>query len=221
MECAAVGRGLAALMLAGLPLAGWAHPHMWVDAQAEVIFDPQGRVSALRQTWQFDEMFGAYATQGLPRQADGGLAESTRKSMAQDWMKALGEPISHYFTRVTQNGATLPFAAPVDSEVRWDGQRLALSFTLPLKQPVAPGASGLSIDVFDPTYFVAYAFDAPQAWRLSNAPANCRQSYRPPQALDWKTMQQLAAIPSDVDTLPDELFAITKGLTHRNELRCS
>jgi hypothetical protein len=33
-------------------------------------------------------------------------------------------------------------------------------------------------------------------------------------------MQQLAAIPADPDALPDELFAITKGLTHRIEVRC-
>ncbi|AZW16558.1 DUF1007 family protein [Bordetella hinzii] len=220
MECAAIGRGLAALMLASAPLAGWAHPHMWIDAEAEVVFDAQGRVSALRQTWLFDEMFGAYATQGLPREADGSLSPGTRQRMAKDWMASLGEPISHYFTRIMRQGATLAFAAPRDSDVGWDGKRLSLSFTLPLAQPVAPGPEGLTIDVFDPTYFVAYAFDAPQAWRLRDAPANCRQSYRPPQALDWKTLQQLAAIPSDVDTLPDELFAITKGLTHRNELRC-
>ncbi|AZY47824.1 DUF1007 family protein [Bordetella avium] len=220
MERAAIGRCLAALTLVILPISALAHPHMWVDAQAEVMFDDQGRVAALRQVWLFDEMFGAYATQGLPRAADGGLAEDTRKTMAIDWMKALGEPISHYFTRVTREGATLAFGAPRDAQVQWDGQRLSLAFTLPLAQPVAPGPQGLAIDVFDPTYFVAYAFDAPKAWRLSNAPANCRQTYRPPQPLDWKTMQQLAAIPSNVDTLPDELFAITKGLTHRNELRC-
>ncbi len=208
------------MTLAAAPALAPAHPHMWIDARAEVAFDAEGRVAAVRQQWQFDEMFGAYAMQGLAREADGGLAAETRERMARDWMAALGEPVSHYFTRLTHGGRTLAFGAPQDADVQWDGERLRLSFTLPLAEPVAPGAEGIAIDIFDPTYFVAYAFDAPQAWTLKDAPAACRQHYRAPQALDWKTMQQLAAIPADIDTLPDELFAITKGLTHRNLLRC-
>jgi len=50
--------------------------------------------------------------------------------------------------------------------------------------------------------------------------AACTADYRKPKELDWKTMQELAAIPADPDALPDELFAITKGLTHRIEVRC-
>lgn len=207
-------------MLAGLPVLAQAHPHMWIDAQAEVIFDREGRLAAVRQHWLFDEMFGAYALQGLPREADGSLPAQTRQRMADDWMSALGEPVSHYFTRLTQAGQMLAVDTARDAVVNWDGERLRLSFTLPLAQPLAPGGEGIAIDIFDPTYFVAYDFEGAQAWTLKDAPPGCHQSYRAPQALDWKTMQQLAAIPADIDTLPDELFAITKGLSHHNLLRC-
>nr|WP_291387528.1 MULTISPECIES: DUF1007 family protein [Achromobacter] len=196
---------------------------MWIDARAQIDVDAEQRITAVRQVWRFDEMFGAYATQGLKKAKDGTLPADTLKGMAQDWMKALGEPISHYFTRVTVDGKSAAFATPRDARVDWNPKttRLTLSFTLPLAEPVAPGAGGAQVDIYDPTYFVAYAFEEKGAVSLGGPQgAACKADYRKPKELDWKTMQELAAIPADPDALPDELFAITKGLTHRIEVRC-
>ncbi|MGY6269058.1 DUF1007 family protein [Achromobacter denitrificans] len=226
MERSSARRGLATLTAAAGLLgtgAASAHPHMWIDARAVIEIDAERRITALRQAWVFDEMFGAYATQGLKQDKNGSLPADVLQGMAQDWMKALGEPISHYFTRVTVGGKTAAFAAPRDARVDWNPKtgRLTLSFTLPLAEPVAPGADGAQVDIYDPTYFVAYSFDGKDAVSLGGSQASaCTSEYRKPKELDWKTMQQLAAIPADPDALPDELFAITKGLTHRIELRC-
>jgi len=226
MERTPACRGLATLSaVAALLAAGAAsaHPHMWIDARAQIDVDAAHRITAVRQVWRFDEMFGAYATQGLKKAKDGSLPADTLKGMAQDWMKALGEPISHYFTRVTVDGKSAAFGAPRDARVDWNPKttRLTLSFTLPLDKPVAPGAGGAQVDIYDPTYFVAYAFEEQGAVSLGGPQgAACKADYRKPKELDWKTMQELAAIPADPDALPDELFAITKGLTHRIEVRC-
>ncbi|SSW62066.1 DUF1007 family protein [Achromobacter agilis] len=226
MERTSACRGLATLTAASCLLAAGAasaHPHMWIDARAAIEIDAERRITALRQVWLFDEMFGAYATQGLKQGKDGALPADVLQGMAQDWMKALGEPVSHYFTRVTVDGKSVAFGAPRDARVDWNPKtsRLTLSFTLPLAEPAAPGAAGAQVDIYDPTYFVAYAFDARDAVSLDGPQgAACASAYRKPKELDWKTLQQLAAIPADPDALPDELFAITKGLTHRIEVRC-
>lgn len=221
MERAATRRRLAALTALGALWAAGAgaHPHMWIDARAVVEFDAAGRIAAVRQVWRFDDMFGAYATQGLSSKPGGGLPPDVLRAMAEDWMKALGEPVSHYFTRVTQGARTLPFGPPRDAAVSFEDGRLTLAFTLPLAAP-APARGATAVDIYDPTYFVAYAFDEAGATALHGAPAGCSQAYRPPRPLDWATMQQLAAIPADPEALPEELFAITKGLTHRIEVTC-
>lgn len=227
MERKSARRGLAALIgVAGAlsVTAVSAHPHMWIDARAVIDLDAQQRITAVRQVWRFDEMFGAYATQGLKRGKGGTLPDDTLKRMAQDWMKALGEPISHYFTRITVAGKTAVFAAPRDARVTWAPKtgRLTLAFTLPLAEPAALDAAGAQVDIYDPTYFVAYAFDEKGAVALGGpGAAACKPVYRKPKELDWNTMQQLAAIPADPEALPEELFAITKGLTHRIEVRCA
>lgn len=223
MECASAFRGLAAVvMMACAAPAAQAHPHMWIDARARIAFDDQGRMTAIEQDWLFDEMFGAYTTQGLEKGPDGSLPAKTLQGMAKDWMQALGEPISHYFTQASVNGKPVKFAEPRDAVVSWDtkSQRLTLSFTLPLAQPMAPDKQGVQFDIYDPTYFVAYDFGAPGAVSLIDAPKSCQQSYRPPRELDWQTMQKLAAIPAEAETVPDELLAITKGLTHRIDVSC-
>ena len=63
MERKSARRGHAALTAAGMLLAAGAasaHPHMWIDARAAIDIDEQQRITAVRQVWRFDDMFGAY-----------------------------------------------------------------------------------------------------------------------------------------------------------------
>ena len=48
-------------LLAASPLAS-AHPHVFVDGRAEIVFDAAKRVSAVRNVWEFDEAYSAFAT---------------------------------------------------------------------------------------------------------------------------------------------------------------
>jgi ABC-type uncharacterized transport system substrate-binding protein len=47
-------------LLAG-STAALAHPHVWVAARSEVVFDAEGRILGLRNAWEFDEMYSACA----------------------------------------------------------------------------------------------------------------------------------------------------------------
>ena len=224
MERTPTRRGLAALSVAAGLLAASAasaHPHMWIDARAVIDLDADKRITAVRQVWRFDEMFGAYATQGLKRGKDGSLSADTRAGMARDWMKALGEPISHYFTRVSVDGKSAAFRraarcarglgregrpSVAGSRCRWPSPwrwartaRRSTSMTRPISSPMRSTKRTRS----------RWAGRRP---RPATGPTASPE-------LDWKTMQQLAAIPADPDALPEELFAI-KGLTHRIEVRC-
>jgi ABC-type uncharacterized transport system substrate-binding protein len=48
-----------------------AHPHVFVAAKAEVIYDGQGNVIGVNHVWTFDETYSAFATIGFPKGADG------------------------------------------------------------------------------------------------------------------------------------------------------
>ena len=48
--------------------------------------------------------------------------------------------------------------APVDYWVDYDKTVLTLHFTLPLESPLDPKAQEIMVDVYDPSFFVAFGF---------------------------------------------------------------
>ena len=59
---------IAVAALAGLLLAGGAaraHPHVWITMKSEIVYAPDGSISGVRHAWTFDDMFSAFAVQGL------------------------------------------------------------------------------------------------------------------------------------------------------------
>ena len=69
-------------VLAGLLAAGtsaFAHPHVWVTVQGELVYAPDGTATGVRYNWTFDDMFSAFATQGLDAKKPG---QFTREELA-------------------------------------------------------------------------------------------------------------------------------------------
>ena len=49
----------------GLVQPAAAHPHVWVTATGELLYAADGSVTGIRNHWLFDDMFSAFAVQGL------------------------------------------------------------------------------------------------------------------------------------------------------------
>jgi len=199
-----------------------AHPHMWIDAKVNLQFDAQGQLVAVGQQWQFDEMFSSYARQGLPINAAPAALQAELDKIGKQWMGALADPMSHYFTAISQGNTRLAVGDPRGVRVNWDSktERLSLNFELPLLDPVGAQKAPITVSVVDPTYFVAYSFEAPDAVSAPTAPTACKASYLPPATLDNTTAQRLAALPPDQGQLPPDLARVAQTLEHRIELKC-
>ncbi len=213
---------LSGAMLAALPQTGQAHPHMWIDGQVQVDFNAEGQVTAVTQTWLFDEMFSSYAKQGLPVTADGLPDAQELASIGQMWIDALADPMSHYFTDIRYRTRDVPVGHAQRIEVQWNPgtDQMSLRFELPFLEPLDLNGQPLTVSVADPTFFVAYSFDEPDAIALVAAPEQCQARYEPPKPLDRQTAQRLAAIPADVEQLPDDLMQITQTLQHQVVVTC-
>ena len=183
------GLGLAALALAGLTAPALAHPHVWVTAREDVIFDNQGQISAIRGAWVFDDMYSAFATQGLGK--DGQLATKEELApLAKTNVDSLAE--FEYFTFAKLSGTKVEFGAPTDYSLEQRPDKLVvLSFTLPLKTPTPPGKA-FTFQVYDPTYFVAFSLDDKQPVDLVGAPKGCSVSVLGANPLDAAATQKLS-----------------------------
>lgn len=206
---------LAALVALPGPSAE-AHPHVFVDAKAELVFDAGGRIVAVRHIWQFDKAFTAYAIQGLDANNDGKLSQDELKPLADTNVESLKE--YDYFTFLKADGKEQGFDEPKEYWLQFVSGRLTLFYTLPLKAPVA--AKHAVLDIYDPEYFVAITFVKDTPFKLVDAKAGCNGAFQPPKPLDAGTASRLLEIPADQRDLPSGLAAFTLGLANRFNVSC-
>lgn len=161
---------LVVVLALGVVRPAEAHPHVWVSAKTEVVFDAKGTIEAIRNTWVFDEMYSAFVTEG---QAKGGklLTRDDLAPLAKSNVEDLAS--FGYFTFAKAAKAKVEFDTPteVSLEERED-KRVVLRFTLPLKTPASAGKA-FSFQVYDPTYFVAFELERQDPVLLVAAPKGC------------------------------------------------
>src|SRR6266705_6640070 len=149
-----------------------AHPHVWVTMKSELIYAADGSVTGVRHAWAFDEMFSTFATQGLETKQKGLFTREDLKPLAEVNVNSLKE--YDYFTHAKANGKKTAFVDPVDYWLEFTDGVLILHFTLPLKSPVK--AQALNLEIYDPTWFVDFAFADKDPVALVGAPAACKLS---------------------------------------------
>jgi ABC-type uncharacterized transport system substrate-binding protein len=170
---------LVAALLALASTSASAHPHVWVTLNSSFVFAPDGTVAAVRHAWTFDEMFSAFATQGLDKDNDGKLSREELKELAEVNVTSLEE--FNYFSVAKSDGKDVAFDKPKDYWLEADKDNvLTLHFTLPLKAKAAK--SEFTVDVYDPTFFVDLSFAENAAVKLDGAPAGCAAEVKRPQS---------------------------------------
>jgi ABC-type uncharacterized transport system substrate-binding protein len=158
---------LALLAVAG---AAQAHPHVWVTMTSEVVYAPDGSATGVRYAWAFDDMFSAFATQGIETKQKGVFTREDLAPLAQVNVDSLKD--FDYFTYAKANGKKAEFNGPTDYWLEYKKEVLILHFTLPFKSPVK--AKKLDVEVYDPTYFVDFALAEKDPVKLVGAPAQCK-----------------------------------------------
>lgn len=136
-----------------------AHPHVWIDMRTELRFDDEGRVTAVQIAWTFDEFYSAFALEGAPR--DGGQYDPAYLAeLAGINLQNLAE--WDYFTEITSGGNGIALGTAEDGTSTWDeaSGRLSLSFTVPLKEPLAPvEAAPMQLKIYDPSYYISIEYE--------------------------------------------------------------
>lgn len=182
--------GVALIAASLLPApAAMAHPHVWVAVRSEVVFAPDGKVTGVRHAWEFDEMYSAFAVQGLGKDGKPPTTEELAP-LAKTNVESLAE--FDYFTFGKQNGAKLAFKAPENVTLEANDKKIVtLRFFLPLTAPV-PAQKPFSFQVYDPTYFVSFGFEKKSPITLAKAPAGCSVSLVDPAPLAAADTQKLS-----------------------------
>ncbi len=182
-----IGALIAVLFAWATPAA--AHPHVWVTAHEDVIFQPDGKIAAIRNSWIFDDMYSAFAVQGIAK--DGQLATKEQLApLAKTNVESLAE--FGYFTFAKNAGQQVAFGPPRDYSLEERPDKLVvLTFTVPLKEPLEPGKA-FTFSVYDPTFFVDFSLAKTGPVALIGAPKGCSIGVLGANPLDVQDAKQLS-----------------------------
>ncbi|MGX9393953.1 DUF1007 family protein (plasmid) [Nitrobacteraceae bacterium UC4446_H13] len=200
--------------LACLSVPASAHPHVWVTIHSEVLYSADGMMTGIRHRWTFDDMFSAYALQGIHHAKKGQYTRGELSGLAEVNVTSLKE--YDYFTYAKADGKKTKFSDPVDYWLEYKDSALTLHFTLPLKKP-AP-ARAMLIEIYDPTIFVDFEFAKESPVTLNGAPQGCKLKvdlpHEPTPAEQFR-MSQLDQNPLNPFDTFGEIFS------NKIEVKCS
>jgi ABC-type uncharacterized transport system substrate-binding protein len=173
--------------------AAQAHPHVWVTMRTALVYDADGNITGVRHAWAFDDMFSAFATQGLESKEKGKFTREELAPLAKVNVESLKE--YDYFTYVTADGLKIELTDPApDYWLDFADSVLTLNFTLPLKKPVK--AKELKVEVYDPTIFVDFEWAKDKPVSMVGG-KGCKADVVKPREMTYEESRKLAEIPAD------------------------
>jgi ABC-type uncharacterized transport system substrate-binding protein len=186
--------GLAGFMFAPATASG--HPHVWVTMKSDVVYAPDGSITGIRHAWTFDDMFSAFATQGIEAKKRGEFTREELAPLAEVNVTSLKE--YDFFTHAAADGKKIEFAEPPSGyylEFNPKDTQLTLHFTLPLKTPVK--AKDVSVEIYDREFFVDFSFAKKDPAKLAGAPAKCKLAVGRPAEMGSALTQRLSQLGPD------------------------
>ncbi len=140
-----------ALILACGPAA--AHPHIFIDAGIEAILDGEGRLDALRITWDYDDFYSLLILEdrGLDPDGDGTLTADEAKAL--DGFDMTWDADFPGDTYALKDGAPVVLSRPENWTTALTDGRIV---TTHLRHVEPPVALPVTLKVYDPTYYTAY-----------------------------------------------------------------
>ena len=172
----------------------WAHPHVWVDAIAELMLDDSHRLKAIRVYWAFDEVYTAIALEELHVEGDEEVEPDKLALLAAGILKKTER--HRYFTYVKINGTLVAQQPPHEKAAHYVKHRLLMYFVLPLVSAVDLRTAEVSFAMYDPTYYMAIDFVAKNPVRFNGSlPRDCTTRIAEP-----------AKDPGDVVPPPESFF---------------
>lgn len=144
----------AALFL--IPSWAQAHPHVWITNVTAYQFEG-GKLTGLRLTWTFDEMFSASIVLGFDRNKNGRFEPEELKRLQAEAFANLRE--YNYFLDIRLDDKPLKVTAVSDFTATIAKGIVTYAFTVPLPSPVDAKATKVTTSIADETYFVEVILD--------------------------------------------------------------
>lgn len=214
---------LTGVALALAPAAGLAHPHVFIDAGLEIVFDAEGRLAALQVVWVYDEFYTMLALDdyGMDPEYTGRVTEAERAELAaiySNWDAGFDGDL-----RVLLGEAELALSGPMRAMADVQDGRLVIAHARAVLDPPRLGGEELVVRVYDPSYFTAYTIAVDPVIRGRD---DCAAELWGP---DWEAanarllaaLDELAGAGMDAWEIEQDFPAVGADFAEEVRLRCA
>lgn len=171
-----------------------AHPHVFADASAGFTFDGP-RLTGVRIVWLYDAFttLVLYDQLTLDEDGDGLLDDADLARVAKS--ETTWEPGYEGDTYLFAGDRKLPMGRPENGSARMVGDRVEVSFDLPLAEPLDLTAP-VELRLYDPVYYYDYTLTTVLP---SDLPTTCHAEAIPfePSAADSQVQAMLAQLSAE------------------------
>lgn len=143
------------LALAATSLAG-AHPHVFVEANMEVVLNEKAEFTELRHVWRFDEVFSSTIILDFDANADGKLGEDELNELTSTVQKSIAD--YDFYTALRSGNDVIEFYEPEKINAYYDDNQLIMFFEVNPSKPYNLQEQPLRISASDTSYYVAFDF---------------------------------------------------------------
>jgi len=130
-----------------------AHPHVWIDYSAELLFDGTS-VKGVRMTWTFDQMYSSMLFHDYTSRPHGPLTPADVKKLQKGAFEDTKD--YHYFVDLARDGTSVPVQGFTDFDASFDGKRMTYRFTVPVRIEASEKATTLEVDSFDTEFYIDF-----------------------------------------------------------------
>ena len=184
------------LSLLAAPLG--AHPHIFVDTGLEVLVDPEGRVTHLRVTWEYDALYTLLITEeyGVDQDYDGVFSPADRAVMTgfdMNWVEGFNGDLE-----ASLGGQPVALSGPSEATADLVDGKLVTTHLRAVAGAVSVRGAVLSLRPYDVTYYTDYQVTRPVT--VTGAEGCAIERVLPDiDAALARTQAELAELPTDAD----------------------
>jgi polyphosphate kinase len=193
-----------------------AHPHIFIDTGLEVIFDGEGRATAVRVTWAYDDFYSLMMIEDrqLDSDFDGALTADEEAALAGFDMAWDADYNGDLYVEMA--GQALALGRPTDWTARYQGGRITSTHLRQIETPMVPGDDPMIFQVYDSSYYTAYTIEGTPV--LTGAAPDCAaQVFEPDRDAADKALEDAMAEFSGQDQLEMQFPAV--GAAYADEMR--
>jgi ABC-type uncharacterized transport system substrate-binding protein len=131
--------------------AASAHPHVFIEDRVVFLF-AGNKITAIEQSWKFDDVFSDTLIQQFDKDGDGGFSADESKTVAKGTLPNLKK--FRYFNYVWVDGKDIGMVDPINFIAVAKNRLVTFVFTVKLPKPVDPKTQKLKVEINDREFYV-------------------------------------------------------------------